>query len=192
MLRPRGIEWPSRLTGLFASISMSSEAENFSEPSCSLFLAQQPHGRIVVRPCAYIINRTVMGDRWWRIALYVYIYIQSIASTPSIFHFFTEFGPVCVCSNMFQRGTRWWNVAKSPADRPDRWAGALLSCSMFLASLSDIEKWSTYLRCAYTWEEFQDFYAKTHSNKVGSLRCFCLNKRDENTREEPSRIPKLD
>lgn len=122
----------------------------------------------------------------------IYIYIQSIASTPSIFHFFTEFGPVCVCSNMFQRGTRWWNVAKSPADRPDRWAGALLSCSMFLASLSDIEKWSTYLRCAYTWEEFQDFYAKTHSNKVGSLRCFCLNKRDENTREEPSRIPKLD
>lgn len=90
-----------------------------------------------------------------------------------IIRFFIEFGPVSVCSNMFQRGTRWWNVAKSPADRPDRWAGALLSCSMFLASLSDIEKWSTYLRCAYTWEEFQDFYAKTHSNKVGSLRCFC-------------------
>ena len=146
---------------------MSSEAENFSEPSCSLFLAQQPHGRIVVRPCAYIINRTVMGDRDCIVC------IQSTAYHSLSSAFSLNLGPVSVCSNMFQRGTRWWNVAKSPADRPDRWAGALLSCSMFLASLSDIEKWSTYLRCAYTWEEFQDFYAKTHSNKVGSLRCFC-------------------
>lgn len=79
----------------FASISMSSEAENFSEPSCSLFLAQQPHGRIVVRPCAYIINRTVMGDRWWWIALYV-------SNLSLIIHYHSLFHWIWACQCLFQ------------------------------------------------------------------------------------------
>ena len=167
-LRPRGVEWPSRLAGLFASFSMSSEAAHLRTKLQPFLGPRTSRKDSCATKCPHHQQKSWVTDGDGLHCMYP-IYRLSLR----FFHFFTEFGCVSVCSNIFSRGTRRWNVAKSPADRPDRWVGALLSCYMFLASLNDIEKWSTCLRCAYTWEEFQDFYAKTHSNKVRSLRCFC-------------------